>query len=227
MISLTTLGLQCTGYLNTKEDATRCIGLCVAVMSMSETLNPDLSDYEFISNGQLWAIFQAFNCDDIIRAAYTACLCMKLVVTNSDSADVARNLRPVLNLELDIPKSAVKRTVEDLVRTFVNWKPDLRAMLKQVMGLSLVLELTKYTRNEARKQNLMRTALQRVLQLCRERHVADGNSYEDNGSDSLSSAPTLEFDQFMGQDFALESAPFGWAFEFFTDGSPNLPFTNT
>jgi hypothetical protein len=228
MISLTTLGLQCDGYLDTKDDVTRCIGLCMAVMSMSETLDPSLSDHEFISNGQLWAFFQTFNCDDIIRAAYNACLCLKLVATNSDTAQTARGLRPILNLELDIPKSTVKRTIEDLIKTFVNWKPDLRAALKQLIGLSLVLELTKHTRNEAGKQTQMRAALQRVLQLCQERYSADSNhgSHEENSSDSLSSAPTLDFDQFMGSDFAMDSVPLEWGLDFFPDESLNLPFTN-
>ncbi|KAF2102294.1 hypothetical protein NA57DRAFT_73723 [Rhizodiscina lignyota] len=211
MISLNTLGLQCPGYLETKDDVAHCIGLCMAVMSLSEVLDADLSDEQFTVDDHIWRLFQVFNLDDIIRAAYSACFCLRLI---DEAARTPEEQRTIPQFDLNIPKSAVRRSVEDLVKTYLNKKSDLRPVLKQVMALAMASESTKQARTEAAKQDLMRASLLRVLQQCRERHAADerrgSHGSQSVHSDSASLTSTLDYDQFLWPDFDLDYTSFSW-----------------
>jgi hypothetical protein len=54
----------------------------LVVMSHSETLDPDLTDQETVVGDRYWTVFQAIHMDDLLRAAYGACMAMRLISLN-------------------------------------------------------------------------------------------------------------------------------------------------
>jgi Fungal specific transcription factor domain len=168
--SLRTLELQCIGGYETIDrhyDTTKTTAQCMTVLSLSEMLDPDLSDLEIVSEDLCWKAFQAFYGDDIIRAAYCACLSMNFRSVNINVHE-NRSSGPPHDSAYNLPKSSVRRMIDDVIKSFVKRKPDLRIVLKQIMGLGIVNEATKHTKTDSGKQKLMRQGLERVLQLCRE-----------------------------------------------------------
>jgi hypothetical protein len=192
MISLRTLELQCikVDSPNYQPIAFNGTAQCIAVLSISETFDPAFSNNEAISDIYCWNAFHALNGDDILRAAY----CAGLYMTSATE------------LTLDF-KSVVRRMIDNLIKSSVRNKADLRSILKQLMGLGLVSGLVKDHRGD-RKQKFMQIGLDKVLQLCRERHDASDSQMSDRLLDYLDT--DNRFDLFMEPDIDLDYNPFNW-----------------
>lgn len=211
MVSLITFGLQCEGFIQNMNQTNRCISLCMAVIAFADPIDSELPYDGPNKQDLLWGVIQAFNCEPILRAAYTACFCLKL---EHDSENMIQ--------ELYIPKSIILRTLEDLLYTYIEKKSYLRVILKQLLALGLAVEQTKTARNDAGRQTLMNKALQKTLQMCKDRNASDQQVAL--SCNSLTIPPILmgpvqssDSDQFMWQDFGLDSMSYDWDFTFLAD----------
>lgn len=219
MISLNTLGIQCQGYLETNDGVLQALSLSMTVMSASEAFESEQSDDHIGINERLWSTFQALNCDDIIRAAYSACFCLQ---TLGNMAFKIGPVHPLGLFELNIPRSTVRRTVDDFIKTYISKKSDLGLVLKHLMALAIASESTKPAKDYAAKQDPMRTCLDRILQLVRERHAADERrdshaSYRSEHGETSSSPSRLGFDEFIWQEFDFDPSSFNWDLGLFAD----------
>jgi Fungal specific transcription factor domain len=199
IILLRTLELQCIkpDSLDFQAIASNGLAQCLAVLSLSETFDPELSESEAISDLRCWNAFHAANGDDVLRAAYCACLYMTSAAEATDF------------------KHVIRRMVDDFIKSSVRNKADLRPILKQVMGLGLVSGLTRDSRDD-RKKKFMQTGLDKVLQLCRERHDADEKRPGNQMLDSLQT--DTGDDLFMETGFDLDYNPFNWSLEALWEG---------
>ena len=191
-----------------------CLLSCLEIMSLSENLDTDLSSYDFLPDDTCWRLFNTYEVDDVIRAMYCACFCSE-ILKNQESAEevvVPGTIRP-----------AIRRGLEGSLQSFAKRFPDLRPVLKQLMGLAIINQLTKYTTSEARKHELMQTALLNFLQLCRERFAAESSrrtSPENSNSDVFSIGSVSEpFDLYTPENFGFDSTLFDWNPNFFYDTS--------
>jgi hypothetical protein len=225
MISLYTLQIQLLNSGNnahTQSTARGFLDTALGVMSHSETLDPDLTDHDTIVDGKNWTVFQAIHGDDLIRAAYGACMAIKVITSNTSnitSPEISTLAGPISHW----PKAAVRRTVEDVVKTFIKLTPDLRSILKQLWGLVLVVELTRQEGSAANNERRMRAGLQRTLQLCRERYAADGNddSHLEDEFDSFTTQSTPDIAGLLtSEELNLDTFSFDWNF----DPLPNIVF---
>jgi hypothetical protein len=113
------------------------------------------------------------------------------------------------------PRVAVRRTVEEVVKTLIKRTPDLRRILKQVMGLALVVELVRQEGNAANVEKRLRAGLHRIFELCRERYTAQEKhvSAIDDDPNSLTAQFTSDLaDLYTSQDLNLDL--FGFDSEF-------------
>jgi len=220
IVSLYLLCLQCPGFMNVpdvNDSFVNCLFSCLEIMSLSENLDPDVSSFDFFRNDTCWRLFNVLEVDDVLRAMYCACLC-SAVLKNQTST----NGDPTI-IELAVPgtiRTAVRRGLEGSLKSFAKRFPDLRPVLKQLMGLAIINQLTKHTTSEARKQELMQTALQNFIQLCRERFAADASrivSTDTTNSDVFSIGPAPEFDLCTADNFGFDSTLFDWNPNFFFD----------
>jgi len=215
IISLYLLCLQCSGFMKvpgSRDTFVSCLLSCLEIMSLSENLDTDLSSYDFLPDDTCWRLFNTYEVDDVIRAMYCACFCAE-ILKNQESVEeviVPGTIRP-----------AVRRGLEGSLKSFAKRFPDLRPVLKQLMGLAIINQLTKYTTSEARKHELMQTALQNFLQLCRERFAAEASrrtSPENSNSDVFSIGSSSEpFDLYTPENFGFDSTLFDWNPNFFYD----------
>jgi hypothetical protein len=192
MIMLRILELQCmkTDSPDFRGIAANGTAQCIAVLSLLETFDPELSDCEAISELCCWNAFHAEYGDDVLRAAYCACLYM------TSAAEVT-----------DL-KHVVRRMVDNFIKSYVRHKVDLRPQLKQVIGLALVSGLTRDSREDRRKK-FMQTGLDKVLELCRERH---GANEKRTGSLLDSLEVDARDDIFMEKEFDFDN-PFSWSLD--------------
>ncbi|KAF2673146.1 hypothetical protein BT63DRAFT_451179 [Microthyrium microscopicum] len=211
--------------------ATKCVFFCMAVMSNSDTLDPHLSELEAITDDKAWKVFDALNGDDVIRAAHCACYAMNLVDKASKQLFDIEQTRPAM--ALDVPKSAVRRMIDDTMRSIIKRKPDLRPVLKQLLVLAGAADLTKQTGLEDGRKKLMHFAVIRIMTWSKERHQSDAQNrrQEYSSSDSFHT-PQSDFfmDPTLNQDFSLDFEPTlgDWNLELFADvaGLPSLPFNS-
>jgi hypothetical protein len=199
IILLRTLELQCmkTDSPDFRAIASNGTAQCIAVLSLSETFDPEFSDSDAISDLRCWNAFHAANGDDVLRAAYCACLYLTSAVEATDF------------------KHVVRRIVDNFIKSSVRNKADLRPILKQVMGLGLVSGLTRDSREDRRKK-FMQTGLEKVLQLCRERHDPNDQRTGSRLLDSLDTDP--RDDLFTETEFDFEYNPFNWSQEALWEG---------
>jgi hypothetical protein len=105
--------------------------------------------------------------------------------------------------------------VEEVVKTLIKRTPDLRSIIKQIMGLALVVELTRQEGNAANTEKRMRAALHRVFELCRERYAAqesDVSAIQDTlGSFTAQLTPDLA-DLYPLPELDLDLFGFDWNF---------------
>jgi hypothetical protein len=214
MISLYTLQLQLMTEekdIRIQDTARAFVDAAVGVMSHSDTLDPSLTDNESITHNEYWTIFQALHGDDLIRAATGACLASKVLLSYTpNTAATPDQSRLSANVRTSWPRNAVRRMVEEVVKSLIRMTPDLRSILKQTMGLALVIELTRQDGNTESKQGRMRNALQRVFKLCRERYETEKgvDSSMHHGPEPIALHSTPDFGNFLNsQDFSLD--PFG------------------
>jgi hypothetical protein len=228
MVSLFTMGLQLPGYLDMmgvdEPPSLGSIVYCRSVLSLSENLDPAKSTYDTVCDDTGWRLFNIFETDDIIRAMYAIWHCSEVLKTRSL---VSGDSNPDDFMELGMVSPATRRRLDDQIKSFVQRFPDLRPILKQLMGLAVISQMTKYTTSEDRKQELMQTGLQNFLQLCKERHTEDERRNPTRReSDTLSTGSVTEFYDFLTPDsFGLDSTLFNWDSEFLFDG--NLELTAT
>lgn len=222
IISLFTMWLQCRGYADItglhEPLSLGSILYCKGVLSLSENLDPQKSMYDTVSDDTGWRLFNFFEMDDIIRAMYSVWYCSQVLKTRYLSGE---DSDPEDFMELGVVSPETRTRFDDQIKSIVQRFPDLRPILKQLMGLAVIGQMTKYTTSEERKQELMQTGLQNFLQLCRERHNEDKRRRPTRReSDTLSTRSATEFYDLLTPDnFGLDSTLFGWNSEFlFDDG---------
>jgi hypothetical protein len=198
LMLLRTLELQCIRPDSPDYRTIASIGTaqCIAVLSLSETFDPEFSGNKAMTD-VCWNAFHAVNGDDILRAAYCACLY-------------------VTSAALDF-KHVVRRMVDNFIKSSVRNKAGLRPILKQLMGLGLVSGLIMDSREDWKKKS-MQTGLDKVVDLSRERHKAQDRRMGSRILDSLNT--DTRDDLFMETDFDLEYNPFNWSLDALWDGNP-------
>lgn len=239
MISLYTLLIQ--RYRDTKDerllDACRAfINFAAGVVNISNTLDPQLSDYDvFVKDERYWIAFQGHHGDDLIRVTTVACFASQLLMidifkqcpTHLSPAAMINRENPTAGgifCGLTHPQHSVRRMAGEVVESLIRLTPDLRSILKQVMALALAAEITRVHTNyedldAQSKEKHTREALNKVFRLCKVRHEADRNNSTGSqipawevGSASLSEEDFLN-------DFQFDDLiPFDW------DNHPEMRF---
>jgi hypothetical protein len=223
ILLLRTLELQSvpkSNIVNFRTSISHAVAQYMVVMERLEMLDPQTSDHEAVSNLNCWNAFQAFYNEDIIRAAFGACFCVNLTSSSMSNSKNLRGSDFAREATLDLPRSAIRRMIEVVVKSFVLNKPDLRVVLKQLMGLSIVSELTKNTKTDSGRYKLMQLALERILHLCNERYALRGaQSTMGRRQDSTASSNSFDLG-FMDQDFhAASFTQFDWNMDVFSEHS--------
>jgi hypothetical protein len=208
MVLLHTLALQLpiTSH-RARSPVTQCPSICLSVLSQWELLDPEQSECESMSNSIPCKLMFTLHGDEFIRAAYMACFYFKLAA--SDQPEIFQRTSNYGPGAPEIPSSAVKHMIKDMINSFVTLAPILRAFIKHVMGLVMCLEVMKKGVHQARREQLMKSSLRQLLNQCRDRCSVETfrSSVADSADlDVLITEPDFEWwGGFATQDYTLYS----------------------
>jgi Fungal specific transcription factor domain len=226
LISLYILQLQRLrddGDARIHNTARALVNAAVGIMSHSDMLDPRLTDHESVTHDGYWVVFQAIHGDDLIRAAAGACF--SSIILDSATLNTAAQPHPIRSERNCTiwPRNAVRRMVEEVMESMIRLTPDLRRILKQIMGIALTAELTRVHLDAESRDRHMKSALYKVFKICRERFGAENrNSVTgDNDLEQIESTTLPAFEELLNSQL-LDVNPFG--FDWDVDPLPNINF---
>ncbi|KAF2417667.1 hypothetical protein EJ08DRAFT_71333 [Tothia fuscella] len=204
MVLLCTLALQLPANLDRTDSPIMCCpSICQSVLSQWEMLDPEQSEWDSISNSIACKLIFTLHDDEFIRASYMACFYFKLAGSEQQASSPRRSQRGLGTPE--IPSSAVKHLIKDMIKSFVKLAPDLRAKIKHVIGLVMCVEVMGKRVSLARREEFMKSSFRQLLDQCRYRCGAGSFHNSDAVSTDLDifiREPGFEgLDEFAMQDY--------------------------
>lgn len=159
----------------------RCVELSLRVINHLETFDADITDLPEHEALLCWQFLGKAHFDLILHAAYNLCLELQRIHSADSSPPPYR-------------KATIIHTLNRTLTGFLEKDPNLNIHIKDLVRLALVIQYVRTGSSVDRKEELMRQALDRVIEACTRRASAiNGTGFSTNGC-NLDTTPSDLFD---------------------------------
>ncbi|KAI9699963.1 MAG: hypothetical protein M1836_002497 [Candelina mexicana] len=180
-------------FLETRKT---CIQSSLIILSQQDVFDPEVADLDVVNSKKYWHLFQFVCNNDIIQAAFTVCLEIKMMGQPPFPSVSESSLG---NRPSTWTKASLTRTVENVLNCLARMSYRPESDLRDPLCLSLVLQSVRSNSSDERKDNMMREGAISLIKSCKD-HLASSNRSIDQTVNGIMSGvtstalPDLRFD---------------------------------
>ncbi|KAI9778554.1 MAG: hypothetical protein M1835_004904 [Candelina submexicana] len=186
-------------FLETRKT---CIQSSLTTLSQQDFFDPEVADLDVVKSRRYWELFHLVCNNDIMQAAFTVCLEIKMMSQSSFLSAIGSSLGDKTSRWT---KASLTRTVENVISSLARLSYRSESDLRDPLCLALVLQSVRSNSSDERKDTLMREGAISLIKSCKD-YFALGNRSTDqtiNGTMKVRRSPyrlcdKIDTDRFIG-----------------------------